>query len=177
MKKLLVLVLCICCMRSSAKETLRLTKQDKENLLLMVAEPMKKIEQKIESINQAASQIQNFIIDNYNQPTDKELKEQYHHILNKLAQLGLLLEALAYVVQAQGQATQEVVNLVNDLEESIVALSAQVADLQAVLGSLNDVSVGEQDFDSVDDIDEAQLSLISWLKTIYRQQLHDKFIS
>ena len=46
-----------------------------------------------------------------------------------------------------------------------------------VLGNLDDVSVGDEDFNSVDDIDAAELSLISWLKTIYREQLKDKFIS
>lgn len=155
---------------------LRMTKNEKVNLECLVGEPLRKIELKIDGINQAANQIQNYIIDNYNQPNN-EIKEQYHHILNKLSHLGLLLEALAYVVQAQGQATQDLANQINDLEAAIAELAMQIANLQVVVGSLDDVSVGEQEFNSVEDIDNAQLSIISWLKSIYREQLYNKFVS
>lgn len=176
MKKLLLIILLgsgLC----AKTAPVRVSKSDKDNLIHLIAEPMKKIEQKIDSINQAANQIQNFIIDNYNQPTDQELKEQYHKILLQLSHLGLLLEAIAYVVQAQAQLTQDLSNHIGDLEYDIETLQLELANLQATIGSPSDVSVGEQDFNSVDDIDEAQLSVISWLKTVYRQQLADKFIS
>lgn len=156
---------------------IRLSKSDKDNLIHLVSEPIRKIEQKIDSINQAANQIQNFIVDNYNQPVDQELKEQYHKILTQISHLGLLLEALAYVVQAQAQITQDLANHVEDLEFEVEALQIELANLQAIIGLPTDVSVGEEDFNSVDDIDQAQLSVISWLKTVYREQLHDKFIS
>lgn len=176
MKKVLLLCLLICNI-DYLNCSIRWGKKDKEDLLNIVAEPMRKIEQKIDSINQAANQIQNFIVDNYNQPVDQELKEQYHQILNKLAHLGLLLEALAYVIQAQTQYIQELGNHVGDLEYTVSNLEQQLANVQAAIGSLSDLSVGQEIFDSVDDIDESQRSLVSWAKTTYRQQLHDKFIS
>ena len=46
-----------------------------------------------------------------------------------------------------------------------------------VLGDLDDPSVGNEEFNSVLDIDQAQLSLISWLKTVYRELIKDQFVS
>lgn len=177
MKKLLLLSLLSSGLFIKAALPVRLSKNDRDNLIYLVSEPIKKIEQKIDSINQAANQIQNFIVDNYNQPADHELKEQYHKILTQISHLGLLLEALAYVVQAQAQITQSLGNHIEDLEFAVEALQLELANLQATIGSPSDVSVGEEDFNSVDDIDQAQLSVISLLKTVYREQLHDKFIS
>lgn len=177
MKKLLIITLLGSSVGLRATTYSRLTKNEKENFISLIAEPMRKIEQKIDTINQAANAIQNFIIDNYNQPVDSELKEQYHQILIKLSHLSLLVEALAYVVQAQTQITQDLVNHVNDLENTVAGIDAQLQTLQATIGSLTDVSVGEQEFNSVQDIDDAQLSVISWLKTVYREQLASKFIS
>lgn len=177
MKKVLLLSLLSPGLCVKADLPSRLSKNDKDNLIYLVSEPIKKIEQKIEAINQAAHQIQNFIVDNYNQPADHELKEQYHKILQQISHLGLLLEALAYVVQAQAQVTQDLGNHIEDLEFAVETLALELANVQATIGSPSDVSVGEEDFNSVDDIDQAQLSVISWLKTVYRQQLADKFIS
>lgn len=184
MKKLLLIIPLVACVKLQSQSPTRLTKFDKENLIHMLAEPIKKIEQKIDTINQAANQIQNFIVDNYNQPVDQELKNQYEQILSRIAHLELLVEALVFVIQAQTQYIQEVGQHVGDLEYAVasveshlVNLETQVADIQVTVGSLADVSVGEEDFNSVTDIDEAQLSLVSWTKTEYREQLHDKFIS
>lgn len=162
----------------------RMGKKDRDDIQVLVSEPMRKIEQKIDSINQAAQSIQNFIVDNYNQGADQELREQYVQILNKINHLSLLVEALAYVVQAQSQQIVELTNHVADLEDVVVNLELnvaqvqnQVSDVQTVVGSLSDVSVGEEDFNTVEDIDRAELTLVSWGKTEYREQLHDKFIS
>lgn len=164
-------------MYADCASVVRMGKKDREDMMCLVAEPIRKIEQKIDTINQAAQQIQNFIVDNYNQPADQELKEQYEQILNKISHLGLLLEALIYVIQAQTQQIQDLANHIGDIEYALANFEVQLANLQAVIGSPTDVSVGEQDFNSVDDIDAAQLSLVSWAKTVYREQLADKFIS
>lgn len=176
MKKLLLLSLVFSILYAKNQPT-RVSKSDKENLIHLIAEPMKNIEQKIDTINQAANQIQNFIVENYNQSLDKELKEQYQKILQQISHLALLTEALAYVVQAQTQVTQDISNQVGDLELSVEALQIEVANIQNVIGSLTDLSVGEEEFNSVQDIDDAQLTLVSWLKSVYREQLYNKFIS
>lgn len=174
---MLCTLLCSGALFGACCDTTRMGKKDRDDLMRLVAEPMKKIEQKIDSINQAANHIQNFIVDNYNQPADSEIKHQYHELLSKITHISLLLEALVYVIQAQTQYIQELNNHIGDLEYAVASLEVEVANLQATIGSPSDVSVGEEDFNSVEDIDAAQLSLVSWSKTEYREQLHDKFIS
>jgi hypothetical protein len=110
--------------------------------------PMMRIEKSIDQLNQMAEQIQNYIVD-INIEGDSEGKKCCQKIIKNLE----LLEGI--------------------LQQMIVELIAQ----RQVLGSLDDVSVGEQEFNSVQDIDDADLSVISWLKSIYREQLKDKFIS
>jgi hypothetical protein len=112
--------------------------------------PMARIERSIDQLNQMAQQIQNYIVElNVAQQDDHGAKECCKEALKRLEQLELLLAKLiALLIEERG-----------------------------VLGSLDDESVGEQEFNSVADIDNAELSIISWLKTIYREQLKDKFIS
>lgn len=151
----------------------RLNKKDKQDLMVMFTEfidgmerddapikeqiearwwfwesPMMRIEKSIDQLNQMAQQIQNYIVD-INVEGDAEGKKCCHKILKNLE----LLEGI--------------------LQQMIQELIAQ----REVLGNLDDVSVGEQEFNSVQDIDDAELSVISWLKSIYREQLIDKFIS
>ncbi len=177
-KKLLFSALIFSCLTIDANKagSTRLTKKDKQDLVEMFTEfidgmersddlpvkeqlqtrwwfwetPMVRIEKSIDQLNQMAQQIQNYIVDlNISHHEDHGVKECCQEALARLEQLELLLAKLIALL----------------IEE------------REVLGSLDDQSVGEQDFNSVADIDNAELSIISWLKTIYREQLEDKFIS
>lgn len=156
----------------------RLGKKDRQDLISLVGDPLRKIEQKIDSINQAANQIQNIIIDTIQaNSNDAALLECCGKVQDRLGQIELVLRALIYLIQANVQQTDDLILHVAQLENLVYELTLQVTTLNQTMGSVTDVSVGQEIFDSVDDIDNAQLSLISWLKTVYRQQLYDKFIS
>ncbi len=156
----------------------RMGKKDREDMVALVAEPIRKIEQKIDSINQAANQIQNIIIDKIQaQGHDAALVECCGKIQERLGQIELVIKALVYLVQSNVQQTEDIVLGLAQLENATYELALQIATLNQTVGSVTDLSVGEESFNSVEDIDNAQLSAISWLKTIYREQLHDKFIS
>lgn len=45
-----------------------------------------------------------------------------------------------------------------------------------VLGDLDDEAVESSNFTSIEDINDAELSLVSWLKSIYLRQLEDDLI-
>lgn len=112
--------------------------------------PMSRIERSIDQLNQMAQQIQNYIVDfNVTHTDDNELKECCNESLQRLEQLEFLLAKLIAIL----------------IEE------------RTLIGSPDDETVGEENFNSVADIDNAELSVISWLKSIYREQLKDKFIS
>lgn len=171
----LLLSLFICFNLTAAQKdpVKRLNKKDKQDLVAMFTEfidgmernempikdqiesrwwfwesPMMRIEKSIDQLNEMAQQIQNFIVD-VTVNEDSESKKCCHKILKRLE----LFEGI--------------------LQQMIQELVMQ----REVLGNLDDESVGEQDFNSVQDIDDAELSVISWLKSIYREQLKDKFIS
>lgn len=175
MKKMLAMVLFFSLFSTTHAET-RLSKKDKQDLVAMFTEfiegmerggevpikeqmqsrwwfwetPMTRIERSIDQLNQMAQQIQNYILElNISNQGDPGAKECCKEILHRMEQLELLLAKLIAILIEERQ----------------------------VIGSLDDQSVGEQEFNSVEDIDNAQLSLISWLKSVYREQLIDKFIS
>ncbi len=154
----------------------RLSKKDKQDLLAMFTQfidgmerqedisvkeqiesrwwfwetPMVRIERSIDQLNQMAQQIQNYILDlNVTQQNDNGVKECCKEALARLEHLEMLLAKLIVILLAEKET----------------------------IGNLDDESVGEQDFNCVEDIDNAELSLVSWMKTIYREQLKDKFIS
>lgn len=171
-----LLLSCSLCVQVHAES--RMGKKDREDMVALVAEPIRKIEQKIDSINQAANQIQNIIIDKIQaQSHDAALVECCGKIQERLGQLELVLKALVYLIQSNVQQTEDIVLSIAQLENATYELALQIASLNQTVGSVTDLSVGEESFNSVQDIDDAQLSVISWLKTIYREQLHDKFIS
>ena len=155
------------------KANQRLSKKDKQDLVNMFTEfvdgmersdapikdqmetrwwfwesPMMRIEKSIDQLNEMAQQIQNFIVD-VTVTEDQENKKCCHKIIKRLEELQGILQQM--------------------IQELVIQ--------RIVLGNLDDQSVGEQDFNSVQDIDDAELSVISWLKSIYREQLQGKFIS
>lgn len=153
-KKLLVGVLLLSTLTMKANDSgcNRLTKKDKQDLVTVFTElktPMKRIELSIDQLSQVAQQIQNYITDFGHHEHHHGQKECCKELLAHLAQIKLRLAELVALMVEQ----------------------------RTVLGSLDDQSVGEQDFNSVQDIDNAELSAITWLKTIYREQLKDKFVS
>lgn len=185
MKKIFLIVLMLSGLSiyaDSKPNSPRLSKKDKQDLVEMFSEfiegmernseipvkeqvekrwwfwqnPMTRIERSIDELNQIVQNIQNYIVDlTINNPhhghhgNPHEIKECCKEALARLEHLELLLAKLIALL----------------IEE------------REVIGSLDDQSVGEQEFNSVSDIDNAELSLVSWLKTIYREQLADKFIS
>jgi hypothetical protein len=155
------------------KAASRLSKKDKQDLITMFTEfidgmertdlpikeqvegrwwfwesPMTRIEKSIDQLNEMAQQIHNFIVDSITIQESSD-KECCHKILARLEQVEhLLIEVVKELIRQR-----------------------------QVMGNLDDVSVGDEEFNSVEDIDDATLSAIAWLKTIYREQLKDKFIS
>ncbi len=133
-----------------AANKMRMTKKDRQDLVEILADPMLRMQRSIEQLNEMAQQIQNYIIENVTvNQDDQQAKECCHKLLVHLAEIRIQIDQLTQLVEQQSQ----------------------------VLGYLDDASVGDDEFNSVDDIDDAELSVISWLKTIYREQLRDKFIS
>lgn len=100
---------------------------------------LKQLERSIASVTEIANQIQNVVLDVT--VNNHENKDCCHRILEKLENIELLL---AVIIQ-------------------------QLALQKQVIGNLDDQSVDEQEFDSVSDIDNAELTVISWLKTIFRR--------
>lgn len=113
--------------------------------------PMTRIEKSIEQLNQMAQQISNYIV-------DLEVSSHGHGHHDK-------------------QCCKESLARLEQIEMLLAKLIALLIEQRQTLGALDDQSVGEQDFNCVSDIDNAELSVISWLKTVYREQLKDKFIS
>lgn len=107
-------------------------------------------------------------------------------VSDPIARIEKLLDGLAQQIQnlilgANNDDSKECCDKLFAKLEEIEALSAKLSQALAseseALGSLDDESVGEEDFNSVSDIDDAELSVIAWLKSIYREQLKDKFVS
>ncbi len=147
MKKLLISLLVIgnavCAQKNDKNESRVLSKKDRQELVEMLREPMCDMQKSINSFNEVAQQIQNFVVEMSNNDSHSKVEK-------KLEQIELILQKLVQEVIRQRQ----------------------------VLGNLNDPSVGAEEFTSVEDIDNASLSLISLLKSIFREQLHDDhFIS
>lgn len=125
-----------------------LSKKDKQDLVDIFSDPCHRMDHLIKQLNEVAQQIQNFIID-VNVQEDSNNKPSLHHIVKHLELIEVILQ----------QVAQEVI------------------EQRMVLGNLDDQSVGKEDFNSVCDIDNAQLSFISLLKSIFRAQISDTFAS
>ncbi|MFZ5953583.1 MAG: hypothetical protein ACOYT8_00620 [Candidatus Dependentiae bacterium] len=63
------------------------------------------------------------------------------------------------------------------VEQKVMVLADAYQDLASTIGSTTDESANADDLDSVIAIDQAQLSLITWLKTVYKQLRADDYIS
>jgi hypothetical protein len=63
------------------------------------------------------------------------------------------------------------------IKHELEVISAQLAHQSKVIGDLKDISVNPADFVSVQDIDDAHLSLVQILKTNLRAVLENQFIS
>lgn len=150
MKYIMTAIICAHLASSLHADALvRLTKKDKEDLTNMLAMPISDMQKSLAEINEMAQQIQNFIFNVGSNDDAHHAKQCCYKILAHL---------------------EKVENQLSDIMDQVIME-------RIILGNLDDESVGEQDFNSVKDIDYAELSVISWLKTIYREQLKDKFIS
>lgn len=133
----------------------------------------------------------------------KNLKEAIDHIHNKdLKSIKILVEKLKKDLAQELAAVQETLNTVESIailhDEKLESVLTRVAGLELqlqilaqefallkednaklldVLGSPTDESADTDDLGSVIAIDQAELSLISWLKTVYKQLRADDFIS
>lgn len=124
-----------------------LSKKDRQELVDLLSDPMNRVQQSMDFLNNVIGNIQNIVVDITG--VNDESKASCQQILKSMEHVKILLYEIA-----------------NELIQQ-----------RLVLGNLDDVSVGEEEFNSVQDIDEADLSLVSWLKSIYREQLKDKFNS
>jgi hypothetical protein len=118
--------------------------KDMEHIAMLLSNALHshagQMEKSIANIGEmVASQIQNFMLDLT--LNNQNDKDCCHKILERLENAELLL---AVIIQ-------------------------QLALQKQVIGNVDDPSVDPNDFKSVADIDNAQLSLVSWAKTIFRQ--------
>lgn len=88
--------------------------------------------------------------------------------LAKVLELLQFIKDLINSTFANSTSHHKIYTLLKEVQAEVIAL-------REVLGSVDDESVEE--LPSVQAIDQAQLSLIQWLKTIYRFQLEHTVIS
>ena len=149
----------------------RLTKKDKidmqEMLGQLVEGPMARIERSIEQLNEVANQIQNVIV-------DVNLPCQCNSMCDALpAQLDQIIVLLQHIVARLDENN----DALNDISDLTTSAGNKLQKVVAVLGNLNDESVGSNEFTTIDDIDQANLSLVSLLKTNVRIQIEDELVS
>ncbi len=162
----------------------RLTKKEKDELEHISSDPILSIKKSIGVLNQIAEQIQNFVL-SLTVNEGQHSKECCDKILARIDQFELLIaqilqELVNHLEQEHHESQQcchKTLKRLDEIESLLKQLLNQVKNLRVVVGNLTDESVGEQEFNTVQDIDDAQLSVISWLKTIYREQLCCKFNS
>lgn len=63
---------------------------------------------------------------------------------------------------------QRILDRLDNIELLSAVIIQQIALQKQVIGNADDVSVDPNDFNSTADIDNAQISLVSWVKTIFR---------
>jgi|GEM_PF-2666746 hypothetical protein len=162
----------------------RLTKKEKEELEHISSDPILSIKKSIGVLNQIAEQIQNFVL-SLTVNEGQHSKECCDKVLARIDQFELLiaqiLQELVNHLEKEHNESQhcchKTLKRLDDIESLVRQLLNQIKNLRIVVGDLTDESVGEEEFNSVQDIDDAKLSVISWLKSIYREQLIGKFIS
>lgn len=113
--------------------------------------------------------------------TGNEINEKIQEMVKFDSQLIQLITVLTMQIDQLQQQVSNMSNGINaqiqNLQESIDIVSAKVDTAQASVGLLQDQSMSDQELTSVQDIDEAQLTAIQWLKTIYRQLRDHDFVS
>ena len=148
----------------------RLSKKDKQDLVVMFTEFIDGMERNSDLSMQEQLQTRWWF---WETPMTRIEKS-----IDQLTQIANLIQTNIYEINHTDKVCcKEVLAQLEQLELLQAKIIALLIEEKEVLGDLDDESVGEEDFNSVADIDNAELSLISWLKSVYREQLKDKFIS
>ena len=151
-----------------------------ERLNNMSCESMGRLNERLVHIENTQQNIQNVSI--------SAIDGKLASLLNMYAQLLVTLE------KALADLLTRLINQLDDdhgiaeIKQKLAILSTNINGLtniiekmnhqmRVALGTLGDPSDASQSFTSVEDIDNAHLSIISWMKTIYREQRAQDFIS
>jgi hypothetical protein len=155
---------------SSVFAVQRLSKKDKEDLIEMFQEFIDGMERNETPIKQQVETRWSL----WNSPMTRIEKS-----IDALTQIAQQIQNnIAINEDSAGKETQQKILLnLHEIRNILQAMLQELVAMHAVLGDLDDESLGEQEFNSVQDIDNATESLITWLKSIFREQLKDKFIS
>lgn len=78
--------------------------------------------------------------------------------------------------QAQQDSCNKLHEKLNGIKDLLIHIYELLLIEKQLIGNFDDSSVDSDNFTSADDIDSAELTIISWLKSIYRRQLEDDFI-
>lgn len=173
MKKLLVVVLLFSffTIDATTSSSSRLTKKDKQDLVEMFTEFIDGMERNTEMPVKDQIQTRWWFFENPMTRIERSIDQ-----LNQVAQ-----QIQNYILDVHHggskECCKETLARLEQLEMFLAKLIVILIEERKVIGSLDDQSVGEQEFNSVADIDNAEYTIITWLKTIYREQLKDKFIS
>ena len=109
-----------------------------------------------------------------------ELRAQFDQLIQAVASVPCPAQAPCNCVtqiDAVASSISDLAERLYQLELRTIYLEENINVVRMLLGDPDQGSGDPQDLDSVIAIDESQMSLIQWLKTIYRQQRADDYIS
>lgn len=96
----------------------------------------------------------------------KRLNRNMIKLLDTLKEIRIWLDNIF-----SGGAVQfsDVKDSIAEIQKTLHAIEQNIIVLKASIGDLDQASIDSEDLPTVQSIDEAELSIIQWLKTIYRQ--------
>lgn len=164
----------------SINENNNLIPQSFSDMQALHAKALSKLLKRTKNLKEAIDQIHNKDLKALKTLVEKLKKD----LAQELAVLQETLNTVESIALVQDEKLESVVNRVVGLELQLQLLTQEFALLKEdnaklldVLGSPTDESADTDDLGSVIAIDQAELSLISWLKTVYKQLRADDFIS
>lgn len=144
------------------------------------AKALSKLLKRTKNLKDLIDQIHNKDLRGIKAGLDKVKKE----LLQELEQVKSELTANHEIVNHSAQTLENLEMRITYLEtvllsveEKILLLADAYQELASTIGSSSDESANAQELDSVLAIDQAQLSLITWLKTVYKQLRASDYIS
>lgn len=146
----------------SQANCLRLSKKDKQDLAILLHEPIEQMNKTIGQLNAYAQQMQ--VIG------DVTIHEDVHGVKH------LAEKILAELHELNGKINH-IDNQVDQLNDKVDQAFQQIAILRILVGNPDDPSVDPAIFDSVQAIDDAKLPIYQWLKTVTRAVIEGNIVS